>query len=428
MPHRFPCALLVAMLGLIGQPCVAQSPDDIRELKLKDWQPKSMLKTKVTRVEKPMYPVIDVHNHLGGGKDRLKPEQVAKYLTEMNEAGIRTVVNLDGGWGEKLTETIAALDLAHPGRFLTYTLINFDDIDSPNWGEREAARLEESFKAGAKGLKFHKTFGLRVRFKDGKLLRVDDPKLDPIWQACAKNDRPVTIHVADPAAFFTPLDRFNERWHELNKNPNWLFYGGDNPNRQDLLDQLHRVIEKNPQTTFINTHFGNNAEDLASVAEKLDKYPNMFVDFDARISELGRQPHTARKFFLKYQDRILFGTDTTPRREAFRIYYRFLETDDEYFDCSESHHLQGFWNIHGINLPPDVLEKIYRKNAERVLFGLKSPAQRALMQPSVTTVKKTADFDVTGDGSNPAWGKTKWLDLHKRGGANHDYSTRIKIL
>lgn len=428
MPHRFQCALLVAMLGLIGQPCVAQSPDDIRELKLKDWQPKSMLKTKVTRVEKPMYPVIDVHNHLGGGKDRLKPEQVAKYLTEMNEAGIRTVVNLDGGWGEKLTETIAALDLAHPGRFLTYTLINFDDIDSPNWGECEAARLEESFKAGAKGLKFHKTFGLRVRFKDGKLLRVDDPKLDPIWQACAKNDRPVTIHVADPAAFFTPLDRFNERWHELNKNPNWLFYGGDNPNRQDLLDQLHRVIEKNPQTTFINTHFGNNAEDLASVAEKLDKYPNMFVDFDARISELGRQPHTARKFFLKYQDRILFGTDTTPRREAFRIYYRFLETDDEYFDCSESHHLQGFWNIHGINLPPDVLEKIYRKNAERVLFGLKSPAQRALMQPSVTTVKKTADFDVTGDGSNPAWGKTKWLDLHKRGGANHDYSTRIKIL
>jgi len=428
MPHRFPCALLVAMLGLIGQPCVAQSSDDIRELKLKDWQPKSMLKTKVTRVEKPIYPVIDVHNHLGGGKDRLKPEQVAKYLTEMNEAGIRTVVNLDGGWGEKLTETIAALDLAHPGRFLTYTLINFDDIDSPNWGEREAARLEESFKAGAKGLKFHKTFGLRVRFKDGKLLRVDDPKLDPIWQACAKNDRPVTIHVADPAAFFTPLDRFNERWHELNKNPNWLFYGGDNPNRQDLLDQLHRVIEKNPQTTFINTHFGNNAEDLASVAEKLDKYPNMFVDFDARISELGRQPYTARKFFLKYQDRILFGTDTTPRREAFRIYYRFLETDDEYFDCSESHHLQGFWNIHGINLPPDVLEKIYRKNAERVLFGLKSPAQRALMQPSVTTVKKTADFDVTGDGSNPAWGKTKWLDLHKRGGANHDYSTRIKIL
>ena len=428
MPHRFPCALLVAMLGLIGQPCVAQSPDDIRELKLKDWQPKSMLKTKVTRVEKPMYPVIDVHNHLGGGKDRLKPEQVAKYLTEMNEAGIRTVVNLDGGWGEKLTETIAALDLAHPGRFLTYTLINFDDMDSPNWGECEAARLEESFKAGAKGLKFHKTFGLRVRFKDGKLLRVDDPKLDPIWQACAKNDRPVTIHVADPAAFFTPLDRFNERWHELNKNPNWLFYGGDNPNRQDLLDQLHRVIEKNPQTTFINTHFGNNAEDLASVAEKLDKYPNMFVDFDARISELGRQPHTARKFFLKYQDRILFGTDTTPRREAFRIYYRFLETDDEYFDCSESHHLQGFWNIHGINLPPDVLEKIYRKNAERVLFGLKSPAQRALMQPSVTTVNKTADFDVTGDGSNPAWGKTKWLDLHKRGGANHDYSTRIKIL
>ena len=154
-------------------------------------------------------------------------------------------------------------------------------------------------------------------------------------------------------------------------HPDWLFFGEKFPKRQDLLDQLHRVIAKHPKTTFINTHFGNNAEDLASVADKLDKYPNMYVDIDARISELGRQPYTARKFFLKYQDRILFGTDTTPRREAFRIYYRFLETDDEYFDCSASHHRQGFWNIYGIFLPAEVLDKVYRKNAERVLFGLK---------------------------------------------------------
>ncbi len=178
------------------------------------------------------------------------------------------------------------------------------------------------------------------------------------------------IHSGDPAAFFTPLDRNNERWHELNEHPDWLFYGERFPAQADVLGQLMRVVARHPETTFIGAHFGNNAEDLATVGRWLDEYPNMMIDIDARISELGRQPYTARRFFLKYQDRIMFGTDTTPRRQAFRIYYRFLETDDEYFDCAASHHLQGFWRIYGIFLPDDVLAKIYHKNAERVLFGL----------------------------------------------------------
>ena len=152
----------------------AQQVDDIRELKLRDWEPRSMLKTTQSEVEKPAYPVIDVHNHLGGGKDRLTPERVKQYLAELDAAGVRTVVNLDGGWGR-----------------------------------REAKRLEESFRAGAKGLKFHKTLGLHYRYKNGKLMPVDDPKLDLVWQTCARYGRPVMIHVADPAAFFTPLDRFN---------------------------------------------------------------------------------------------------------------------------------------------------------------------------------------------------------------------------
>jgi predicted TIM-barrel fold metal-dependent hydrolase len=392
----------------------AEPAEDIKELKLRDWEPKSMMVTKTSVVEKPLYPVIDVHNHLGGGK------------TEMDEAGIRTVVNLDGGWGDRLKETLAALEESHPGRFLTFALVNFDGIDEPDWGEREAKRLEESFQAGAKGLKFHKTLGLAYRYKDGRLMTVDDPKLDAVWETCAKHGRPVVIHIADPAAFFTPLDRFNERWHELNKNPNWLFFGEKFPKRQDLLDQLHRVIAKHPKTTFINTHFGNNAEDLASVADKLDKYPNMYVDIDARISELGRQPFATRKFFLKYQDRIMFGTDTTPRREAFRIYYRFLETEDEYFDCSASHHRQGFWNIYGINLPPEVLDKIYRKNAERILYGLKPNSDRP--GPREMHVLSTEDFEVTGDGSNKAWEKAPWEPLHKRNGNGLSYDTRVKVL
>ena len=402
-------------------------PGDIRELKLRDWAPKSMMVTRTTLVDRPRFPVVDIHNHLGGGKARLSPGVVSHYLAEMDAAGVRTVVNLDGGWGDRLLETVEALDHAHPGRFLTFALINFEGIDDEGWSAREAERLEASFNAGAKGLKFHKSLGLGYRYKDGRLVPVDDPKLDPIWEMCARHGRPVVIHVADPAAFFTPLDRFNERWHELNQNPGWLFFGDKFPRRQDLLDQLHRVIAKHSATTFINTHFGNNAEDLASVAEKLDKYPNMYVDIDARISELGRQPYSARKFFLKYQDRILFGTDTTPRRDAYRIYYRFLETDDESFDCSASHHLQGFWNIYGIFLPDEVLEKVYRKNAERILFGLKTEEPRA-EAPKELRVGPTEDFEVTGDGANEFWSKAEWMALSPRGANNQPQQTRIKLL
>jgi predicted TIM-barrel fold metal-dependent hydrolase len=348
----------------------AEPKEDIRELKLRDWEPRSMLKTKVTRVNTPAFPVIDVHNHLGGGANLLTDERVRRYLREMDEAGVRTVVNLDGGWDAKLRETVAALDEAHPGRFLTFALINLRGFDQDGWSERETERLRKSFEAGARGLKFHKSLGLSYRDKDGNLLAIDDARLDPIWALCGEMNRPVMIHTSDPAAFFTPLDRFNERWHELNEHPNWLFHGDNFPSREELLEQRNRAIAKHPQTTFIGAHFGNNPEDLETVGQWLDKYPNFHVDIDARISELGRQPYSCRRFFIKYQDRILFGTDTTPKADAYRLYYRFMETDDEYFDTAESHHRQGFWMIYGIFLPEPVLEKIYFANAARLL-GLK---------------------------------------------------------
>lgn len=344
-----------------------ESGGDIRDLKLADWQPRSMLKTKVTRVNTPAFPIIDVHNHLGGGASVLTEERVKRYLMEMDDAAVQTVVNLDGGWDDKLRETVAALDEAHPGRFLTFALINLRDFDAEGWSQRETQRLRKSFEAGAKGLKFHKSLGLSYRSAEGKLLTIDDERLDPIWDLCGEMNRPVMIHTADPAAFFTPLDRYNERWHELNDHPNWLFHGDKYPSREELLEQRNRAIAKHPETTFIGAHFGNNPEDIETVGKWLDKYPNFYVDIDARISELGRQPYTCRKFFIKYQDRILFGTDTTPKADAYRLYYRFMETDDEYFDTAESHHRQGFWNIYGIFLPKPVLEKIYRSNAARIL-------------------------------------------------------------
>lgn len=363
----------------------AAAPEDIRDLKLRDWHPKSMMVAKETIVKKPMFPVIDDHNHLGTGKAFLTPECVARYLAEMDAAGVRTVVDLDGMWGQDLKETLDALDNAHPGRFLTFAQINFDGLDDADWSQREAKRLEASFKMGAKGLKFHKSLGLGIRHKNGKLMKVDDPKLDPVLEVCAKYNRPVMIHVADPSAFFTPLDQNNERWHELNSHPDWLFYGQDYPSQKELLDGFINLVAKHPKTTFIGAHFGNNAEDVATVAKWLDKYPNLYVDIDARISELGRQPYTSRKFFLKYQDRVMFGTDTTPVRTAYYNYYRFLETDDEYFDCAKGHHQQGFWMIYGVFLPKDVLAKIYYQNAERILyFGENAPKP-----VSSTTAKAT---------------------------------------
>jgi predicted TIM-barrel fold metal-dependent hydrolase len=373
MRRPAPWLLAVAVAVMAPGPAPAQEKEDIRELKLRDWQPRSMLVVKATEVARPAFPVVDVHNHLGGGKAFLTPERVKHYLEEMDAAGVRATVNLDGGWGQQLKETLAALDEAHPGRFLTYALIDFSGIDDPGWSDREAKRLARSFEGGAKGLKFHKTLGLGVRYEDGRFLPVDDPKLDPIWEVCTRYKRPVEIHTGDPGAFFTPLDRFNERWHELNEHPQWLFHGKDFPSRTELHAQRMRVIARHPKTTFICAHMANDAEDLAEVGRWLDAYPNMYVDIDARISELGRQPYTARRFMLKYQDRIMFGTDTAPDRAAYRMYYRFLETDDEYFDPARGHHRQGFWMIYGVFLPRDVLEKLYHKNAERLLVGLKHP-------------------------------------------------------
>ncbi len=340
-----------------------------------------MMVTKVTRVDKPKYPVINIHCHLGqarqsiprsGGRGprTVTPESVASYLEEMNAAGVETLINLDGGWGQGLRQTLAMLDEAHPGRFMTFARINWSGIDDEQWSQREAANLEQGFRAGAKGLKISKRLGLMVRYSDGRLLAVDDAKLDPIWEICGKYGRPIVIHVADPAAFFVPLDRFNERWQQLSAHPDWMFHGPDYPSRAEILEQRNRVIARHPQTTFVCAHFGNNPEDLASVGRWLDEYPNMYVEISARINELGRQPYTARRFFIEYQDRILFGTDGGGDRETQRLFYRFLETDDEYFDPKPNPQQQRpwFWPIYGIFLPDEVLKKVYRTNAERLLI------------------------------------------------------------
>jgi predicted TIM-barrel fold metal-dependent hydrolase len=344
-------------------PSLLCAQKDKGDLRLLDWRPKSQLVVKETVILKPRFPVIDIHNHLGNLAN------TEKYLTEMDKAGVRMCVSLDGRSEDDFyIEHLKASQKVSEDRFLVFFRPDFKKIDTPDFGVREAEKLEGAVKLGVRGLKISKVLGLTVKDKSGNVVPVDDARLDPIWAKCGDLGIPVVIHVSDPVAFHTPIDRYNERYDELGAHPNWSYYGQQFPySKEEILAQLHRVIERHPNTIFVSTHMGNLAEDLGRVSMWLEKYPNMYVDIDARISELGRQPYTARKFMLRHQDRILFGTDTPPNAEAYRVYYRFLETDDEYFDPSPSHHQQGRWMIYGIHLPDEVLEKIYNKNALKIL-------------------------------------------------------------
>ena len=329
---------------------------------LSEWQPVSQLVTKETRIEKAKYPVIDIHNHLGD------LEMTQHYLDEMDKAGVWMCVSLDAlSKDDFYKEHVAVSKQIGGDRFLPFFRPDFSRIDEVDFGNKEAERLEEAVKLGCRGLKISKRLGLDFRDKSGNLVAVDDPRIDPIWAKCGELGIPVEIHVSDPKAFFTPVDRYNERYDELGDNPEWAFGGDEFPAKMEILEARNRVIERHPNTIFIGAHFGNLPEDLAVVGSWLDKYPNFYVDIDARISELGRQPYTARKFFLKYQDRILFGTDTPCDANAYRLYFRFLETDDEYIDPTPAHKLQGRWRIYGLYLPDEVLEKIYNKNALKLL-------------------------------------------------------------
>jgi uncharacterized protein len=350
------CSLLV--VGLFNM-VSAQTGD----LKLLDWQPRSMMVVKETRVVKPKFPVIDMHNHL---RDLSKAES---YLSEMEKAGVWMCVSLDGrSAGDFYKEHLKVSQSVSKDRFLVFFTPDFSKIDETDFGIKEAAKLEAAVKMGVKGLKIFKTLGLEVKDKTGKVVPVDDPRIDPIWAKCGELGIPVMIHVSDPKAFFTPVDKYNERYDELGAHPAWSFVGEKYIySKEEILAQRNRVIAKHPKTIFIGAHVGNLPEELGKVSMWLEQYPNFYVDIDARISELGRQPYTARKFMIQYQDRITFGTDTPPDAEAYFSYYRFLETDDEYIDPAAGHHLQGRWMIYGLYLPDEVLEKIYNKNALKIL-------------------------------------------------------------
>ena len=293
----------------------------------------------------------------------------------MDRKNIQPMVNLTGGYEKGLAEAVDKYDRAYPGRFLHFHGALVLPFQRAELSEAAGAGHRAGPRDGARGLKILKTLGLYLRenITSGTLVKIDDPRFDPMWDACGQLNMPVAIHISDPVAFFTPTDRFNERYEELNNHPDWSFYGADFPSNAELIAARNRVIAKHPKTQFVTLHFGNFSENLENVGENLDRFPNMHVDIAARIGELGRQPFTSKKFFDKYQDRILFGTDATPHGDEFpqqvfndqlyEIYYRFLETDDEYFDYAPAKiPPQGRWRIYGINLPDsDPAQGLQRK-------------------------------------------------------------------
>jgi predicted TIM-barrel fold metal-dependent hydrolase len=341
-------------------------------------------------VERARFPVIDIHTHLAFslksekgvamGEERKFLASAEELLEVMDRKNIRTMVNLTGGTGAGLAKSVKRYDQAYPGRFLTFTEPLWSRSHQADYPKAQADEIARAKQTGARGLKILKTLGLYLRkdLTSGRLIKVDDPRFDPMWDACGELNLPVAIHVSDPEAFFLETDRFNERFEELANHPTWSFHGRDFPSNRELLEARNRVFARHPKTQFIALHVGNNAENLASVSECLERFPNMHVEIGARIGELGRQPRTARKFFDRFQDRILFGTDAVPNGvetpqqifgdKLYEIYYRFLETEDEYFDYAPAPvPPQGRWQIYGLGLPEAILQKVYNGNAARLL-------------------------------------------------------------
>jgi predicted TIM-barrel fold metal-dependent hydrolase len=328
-------------------------------LNLSGFAPQSMLRVVENSIARPKFPAIDFHNHIDG----MDPADVLRI---MDACGIEHLVNITMKPGMDGIQSLTRLHQASPGRFSTIAWMDWRDLKEDGFFDLSVRRLERCVAAGAIGMKIWKDLGLRLRDGDGSLLRIDDSRLDPLFARAAELGIFIMFHTADPAAFFLPTDGRNERFEELSAHPDWSFYGSAF-SREELLAQRNRVFARHPKTQFVAAHMGEQPEDLAALAAVLDAHPNVQLDMSARVAELGRQPFTARRFFRRFADRILFGADLLPEISMYRSHYRFFETEDEYFDYPSHASRQGRWQIYGLALPDAVLQRIYRENAMALL-------------------------------------------------------------
>jgi predicted TIM-barrel fold metal-dependent hydrolase len=317
-------------------------------------------------VKRAKFPVIDIHSHQ---PTPISAEQLAKVVSSMDALKLRVLVNLSGGYGDRLKQGIAAIkNSPHADRMVLFANVNFENV-GPGFGQRAAAQLKEDFKAGAMGLKIFKDLGLRIKKTDGSRLKLDDPELGPIWEACAEFKVPVLIHTAEPSPFFDTIDMKNERWLELALYKNRRYPEGEFPRFEELIAERDRMFAAHPKTKFIAAHFAYHGSDLGRLAKLMDRLPNVYTETGAVLAELGRQPRAAHAFMVKYQDRVLFGKDSY-QPDEFPYFFRTFETTDEYFDYYRDYH--AFWKLYGIGLPDNVLKKLYADNARALVPGLAS--------------------------------------------------------
>lgn len=329
-----------------------------------DYRPKTTLVVDEHQVPRAKFPVIDIHSHTGP-----TAQSVERLIKEMDALNIRVLNNLSGDYGAELKQKIDFIrSTKYADRFTLFAngLNGFRDVE-PGYGKKAAAQLEADVRAGAIGFKIFKQTGMDTLKKDGSRLKISDPELSPLWETAARLNIPVIIHTAEPQEFFHQPTLQNERWLELALYPDRRQYLNKNVTFEQLLAERNDLFKKHPKTRFIAAHFGWHANNLGLAAKLLDEHPNVILELAAILYDLGRQPRGAHDFFVKYQDRILFGKDTYAPTE-FPYYWRVLETTDEYFDYYRDYH--AFWNLYGMGLPDSVLRKVYHQNALRVTPGL----------------------------------------------------------
>ena len=349
----------LAALILIGFACTGNA----QQMDFEEYNPPSTLKVPEHPVTSAKFPFIDVHNH----QFNMPNQDLSELVAEMDKLNMKVMVNLSGrgrGSDEHIQGALKNVKDNYPNRFIVFTNIDLNGIDEPDWTKNAVAKLEQDVKWGANGLKIYKSQGMRNVDSKGERVRINDPRIDPLWAKCGELGIPVLIHAADPASFWDPHDENNERWLELKLRPGRKS-ADDNPAPwQTIIDEQHDIFRRHKNTTFINAHLGWYANDLATLAKLMDELPNMYGEIGAVIAELGRQPRFAKEFLTKYQDRVMFGKDAW-NPEEYHTYFRVLETADEYFPYYKKYH--AYWKMYGLDLDDEVLRKLYYKNALKVI-------------------------------------------------------------
>ncbi|KAB2967386.1 MAG: amidohydrolase [Thermoanaerobaculia bacterium] len=385
--RRLSAALVLAVLLLSAAgaqtppPAAPEAPpDDPAQLSFMAYDPPSTLRVPEHHVTRAKYPFVDVHNH----QPRLDEAELREVVAAMDAMNMAVMVNLSGRgfvrstgpdgrprWNidspQVLREAIALTERVAPGRIVHFTNVDFSSVGAPGWAEQAVRQLEEDVAAGARGLKIYKSLGMDSTDVEGRRVAVDDPRLDPVWEACARLGVPVLVHTADPAPFWQPKDAANERLYELIEVPGRYRDPATNVPWERLVAEQHALFRRHPKTNFINAHLGWLGNDLERLGRLLDELPNVTTEIGAVLAELGRQPRFAREWLIRYQDRVMFGKDAWEATE-YPYYFRVLETADDYFPYYRRRH--AFWKLYGLDLPDEVLRKLYYGNALRLVPGL----------------------------------------------------------